>query len=180
MSDSTRKKIIKDFAEWAAFSATRSGCPVKSRDAVYPLIQLPKYEEIIEGKEEITEEEFNKWHKNATEMIISKNKKLPVGWATKLINVYLKVRVYLAGEGRPGLVKWIHPPIDNGLWDGIKNKYENYTEIIDKTHIVSRIKDIKRYETYKRIIEGCKLIANKKGCLLIEVEELWEGTKYIE
>jgi hypothetical protein len=44
---------------------------------------------------------------------------LPIGWAVKLINVYLKTLVYLAREGRSGLIESIHPPIDNELWKGI-------------------------------------------------------------
>ncbi len=85
--------------------------------------------------------------------------------------------VYLAGEGRSGLIACIHPPIDNGLWAGIKNEYQNNPEIIEKTHIVSRIKDITTYDVYRKIIAGCRLIAQKRGCCLIEVEELWQGTE---
>ena len=48
---SFREKIINDFSEWTAFSATRSGCPVKPRDVVYPLIRTPKYHSVLSGKE---------------------------------------------------------------------------------------------------------------------------------
>jgi hypothetical protein len=170
-----REKIIRDFAEWTAFSATRSGCPIKSRNDVYPLIRVPKYEEILYG-DIINFKEFEKWHKINTKAICYADNRLPVGWATKLINIYLKTLVYLAREGRDSLIEYIHPPIDNGLWNGIKQEYQDERTIIEKTHIVSRIKDITNYEIYDKIIGGCRLIAQKRGCFLIEVEELWQGT----
>jgi hypothetical protein len=171
-----RETIVKAFAEWTAFSATRSGCPIKSKEDVYPLIRLPDYDRIFVG-EQITQDEFNKWHYDNTLRIREEDDRLPIGWATKLINVYLKTRVYLAGEGRQDLIKCIHPPIDNGLWSGIRNEYQNNSVIIEKTHIVSRIKDITTYDIYKKIIEGCRLIAQQRNCYLIEVEELWQGTE---
>ncbi len=172
---SVREKSIKDFAEWTAFSATRSGCPVKSRNAVYPLIRSPKNDFVFEGKE-ISASEFNRWHEESTLAIRTAAPVLPVGWAAKLINIYLKTMVYLAGAGRPGLIQYIHPPIDNGLWAGIRSKYAHSPNIISKTHIVNRIKENDTYDKYRTIIEGCRLIAKERGCLLIEVEELWQGT----
>jgi hypothetical protein len=136
---STRKKIISDFSEWAAFSATRSGCPIKARDAVYPLIRTPKYESVLNGME-ISAPEFNDWHRKSTLAICSVEPLLPIGWAAKIINIYLKTMVYLAGVGRLGLVACIHPPIDNGLWEGIYSEYRHRRDIISKTHIVNRIK----------------------------------------
>ncbi|MBI5638823.1 MAG: hypothetical protein HZA17_00200 [Nitrospirae bacterium] len=172
----TRDKIIHDFAEWTAFSATRSGCPIKSRDTVYPLIRTPNYEALLTG-DEIIQDEFNSWHRDNTLAICHKENRLPVGWAAKLINVYLKTRIYIANQGRKGLITCIHPPIDNGLWNGIMEKYGNDQKIISQTHIVNRIKDITTYDTYQTIIEGCQLIAKRRNCSLIEVEELWQGTE---
>lgn len=102
--------------------------------------------------------------------------RFPVGWAAKLINIYLKTMVYLAGEGRADLVQCIHPPIDNGLWKGIRIAYKHRPDIISKTHIVNRIKEINTYDKYRTIIQGCRLIAEDRGYYLIEVEELWQGT----
>jgi len=82
----TRDKIIHAFAEWTAFSATRSGCPIKSREDVYPLIRIPNYEQLLSG-DEIKEDEFNSGHQINTLAICNKEKRLPVGWAAKLINV---------------------------------------------------------------------------------------------
>jgi hypothetical protein len=170
-----REAIIKAFSEWTAFSATRSGCPIKSREDVYPLIRVPKYDKILHGGR-IIQEEFERWHEDHTKAICDKNHKLPIGWAAKLINVYLKTRVYVAKEGTAGLIECIHPPIDNELWKGIMREDRSEDKIIEKTHTVLRIKDIKKYSIYKKIIDGCRLIAQKRGCLLIEVEELWQGT----
>ncbi len=170
-----REKIVRDFAEWAAFSSTRSGCPIKSREAVYPLIRKPNYGEIFDG-DLITQEEFGRWHEINTMAICQADSRLPIGWAVKLINIYLKTRVYIARDGRDGLIKCIHPPIDNGLWNGIMGEYGNEPVIINKTHCVLKIKDIITYDIYEIIIEGCRLIAEMRRCHLIEVEELWQGT----
>ena len=173
---SVRDKIINDFSEWTAFSATRSGCPVKSRNAVYPLIRTPKYYFVFNG-DEISASEFDEWHQEATLAICAVEPMFPVGWAAKLINIYLKAMVYLAGVGRPSLVQCIHPPIDNGLWEGIRSNYRHRPDITSKTHVVNRIKDIDTYSKYRTIMQGCRLIARDRGCYLIEVEELWQGTE---
>ena len=173
---SVREKIINDFSEWTAFSATRSGCPIKSRNAVYPLIRTPKYHSVFTGNE-ISVSEFNDWHQESTLAICAAQPAFPLGWAAKLINIYLKAMAYLAGMGRSGLVQCIHPPIDNGLWKGIHSEYVHRPDIISKTHIVNRIKNIDTYDKYRTIIHGCQLIAKDRRCLLIEVEVLWQGTE---
>lgn len=171
-----RETIIKAFSEWTAFSATRSGCPIKSKKDVYPLIRLPDYNAVLNGNQ-IDQGDFDQWHQINTIAINAYDQRLPIGWAAKLINVYLKTRVYIGGEGRPDLVQWIHPPIDNGLWSGIRHAYQKNSQIIERTHSVTRIKEIATYDTYNTIIEGCRLIAQLRGCYLIEVEELWQGTE---
>lgn len=175
MNNPVREKIVRDFSEWAAFSATRSGCPVKARKEVYPLIRTPDYRSILNGSE-IQPEEFDGWHFRSTVGVCEKNPTLPVGWAAKLINVYLKSLVYLAGFGRKNLLQCIHPPIDNGLWSGIEKGYPDRPDILSKTHIVDRIKNIDSYEKYSTVINGCRLISEERGCYLVEVEELWEGS----
>jgi hypothetical protein len=175
---SSRHFIIHQYARWCAFSATRSGAPQKSKAVVYPLIDAPNYDKILNGFEEITEKDFEEWHKESVEIICHKNPKWKSGWASKLINIYLKTVVYVGQIGRPGLDSYIHPPIDGGLWDGIKKEYHLHPEIINRTHTVDRIKDIENYNTYQAIISGIKAIRNLEGWKLIEVEKLWEGTNY--
>ncbi len=91
-----------------------------------------------------------------------------------MLNIYLKTAVYAGGLGRSGLAAALHPPIDSGLWSGLRRRFKGH-DLLSKTHTVERIKDIRDYPTYRTIIEGCKLAAARLGCLLIEVEQLWEG-----
>lgn len=86
--------------------------------------------------------------------------------------------VYVSGYGRPELVKWIHPPIDSGLWQGIEEAYKEQKDILTKTHSKIKIKDIIEYADYQTIIDGMQMIALDRNYLLIEVEELWKGTEY--
>ena len=172
-----RDKIVTDFAEWTALSAARSGSShPKSRDDLYPLLRLPDYKAILIGSP-ITADKFDDWHEQSTSRLNAENPKLCIGWAAKLLNVYLKTCVYLAGQGRPGLVNCIHPPIDNGLREGIRDEYRNDSEIWEKVRRMSPISGITDYKTYASIIDGCRLIARRRGILLIEVEELWKGTE---
>ncbi len=178
LNNKIRYKIIDTFSKWIAFSGTRSGCPIKSRDEVYPLINKPDYDIILKGNRSITKQEFNEWHENNTALITQEDSRLPIGWSAKLINLYLKTMVYVGLYGRPTLIEHIHPPIDNGLLKGIKEEYRNNSEIINKTHSKTKIKDITNYQDYRKIIDGMELIANNENCLLIEVEHLWKGTEY--
>ena len=66
---------------------------------------------------------------------------------------------------------------DGGLWDGIKANYKNKA-ILDKTHIVKRIKNIDSYEIYLTIISGIKMICKQENWSIIEVEKIWQGTKH--
>ena len=43
--------------------------------------------------------EFNNYHEENTKSIVELDSRLPVGWATKLINIYLKTRAYIGKEG---------------------------------------------------------------------------------
>ena len=45
---------------------------------------------------------------------------------------------------------------------------------------VSQIEDIESYECYQKIIEGCREAAKALDCELIEVEQLWAGTEFVE
>lgn len=177
-----RGHIVKTFSEWTAFSATRSGCPLKSRQDIYPLIQAINFDVLFDlTKGPIDEDEFSKWHRHNAERLHKMRNEMPIGWTTKLINVYLKTRAYIANEGRPNLQDVIHPPIDNGLWDGIKEEFATKKpHIVKLTHTVSRIKGIASYKKYSQIIEGCRLAAEELDCKLIEVEQLWGATGKVE
>src|SRR5262249_36310838 len=104
------------------------------------------------------------------------DRRLVVGWAAKLVNVYLKTAGYVGRLGRPGLAESLHPPIDAALWAGLAARFRDRPEIRDEVCCVRRIKDVKDYSTYFRSVDGCRVAAAELGCLLIEVEQLWTGS----
>lgn len=172
-----KHKIAHDFSQWAALSALKSGSPLKSRDDIYPFLELKHFEVLLTTDKPISDIEFNEWHKKSLTFITS-DERLPIGWAAKIVNVYLKSICYMAGIGRPSLINHIHPPIDSGLWQGLKRVYKSQSDIWSKVYSKTKIKDIKTYQEYSNIIDGLREIANRESCLLIEVEKFWEGTSY--
>lgn len=169
-----RETIVQTFAKWTAVSSSRRGDLRKGKE-LYPLIEDSLFDELFISKKSITEPEFKRWHEITTKKIA---RKMSIGWAAKLINVYLKTRVYVAGGGRPDLVEFIHPPIDGILWKKIKEKYGKDPDISDKLNIFTTIKAIKKYDQYERIIDLCRKIAEKQEWLLIEVDGLWDPEGY--
>jgi hypothetical protein len=168
-----RTKIVHDFAKWTALSALRSGSPLKRAERVYALIEnhadLPVLFDTIRA---INKTEFDRWHEKTVLGICQAEPVLPVGWAAKIVNVYLKTRVYLAREGREGLMSVIHPPIDNGLQLGLQKEFPN------RPWKIKRIKDICSYQDdYLPFIQDCRSLAKKEGCLPIELEFYWRGTE---
>jgi len=177
-----RAKILLAYARWTALSALRSGAPIKKRADVYPLLSrgvFARLEDQALGK--IGADEFDAWHRQACIRMIGRERRLGLGWATKLLNVYLKTYAYVGGAGRPGLATVLHPPIDARLWRGLKREFsEKRPDILALTNCVDRIKDIADYPCYQRIIAGCRLAATALDCTLFEVEQLWDGTKIAE
>lgn len=172
-----RAKILADFAMWTALSALRSGVHIKSRRDVYGLLRATAFEALFDaGKGPIDTVEFEAWHRNAVEELRRLKPSLNIGWAAKLINVYLKTRAYVGGDGRPNLCDHLHPPIDRGLWDGLWQRFGRGSQVTKRSHCVKRIKDIDTQERYDRIIEGCRMAADALECKLIEVDQLWTAT----
>ena len=172
-----RAKIVTDFAVWTALSALRSGAPIKARCDVYRLLRAAGFEILFDpSKGAIDRYEFDTWHRSAVEELRRLEPRLNIGWAAKLLNVYLKTRAYIGGDGRPNLSAQLHPPIDRGLWDGLRRRFGRGSDVTKCSHCVTRIKDIETQECYDRIIAGCRLAADALGCKLIEVEQLWTGT----
>jgi hypothetical protein len=179
MSD-VRKAIIATYAEWTAMSALRSGAPIKSRRDVYTALRGVDFAVLFApALGPINRATFDAWHASAVQRLIHREPRLTVGWATKIINVYLKTRVYIGGQGRHHLKEMIHPPIDAGLWLGLARRFHNRPDILERTNCVSRIKDIDDYACYRRIIDGCRAAAKELKCELIEVEQLWAGTEFL-
>lgn len=172
-----RKKIVRDFAKWTALSALRSGSPLKRAERVYDLIENhADWPLLFATTRAIDETEFDRWHEKTVLDFVDAEPALKsdsqVGWAAKIVNVYLKTRVYLAGEGRENLVSVIHPPIDGGLQRGVKKEFP------DRPWKIKRIKDIRSYQDdYLPFIQDCRSLAKEVGCLLIELEVYWLGAE---
>jgi hypothetical protein len=168
-----RKKIVHDFAKWTALSALRSGSPLKRAERVYDLIEhradLPL---LFETARAIDEADFDGWHQKTVRAFCKAEPNLPVGWAAKIINVYLKTRVYLAGEGRKGLASVIHLPIDYGLQQGLKKNFPQ------RPWKIRRIKEFRSYQDdYLPFIQDCRSLAKEERCALIELEFYWRGSE---
>jgi hypothetical protein len=172
--DEKRQKIVHDFAKWTALSALRSGSPLKKAKDVYDLIENHAHLDVLFGPAKaISQRTFDLWHKEVVlafvdaEPVLKKTSQ--VGWAAKIVNVYLKTRVYLAGDGREGLVAAIHPPIDNGLLNGLRGEFPH------RTWKIERIKSITSYEDhYVPFVEECRSLAEQEGCLPIELDYYWQ------
>jgi len=81
----------------------------------------------------------------------------------------LKTRVYLAGEGRKGLVSVIHPPIDTALQKGLKKHFPL------RPWRKMTIKSIRSYhDDYMPFIKECRSLAEEERCLPIELEWYWQ------
>lgn len=170
-----RRQIPQDFAKWTALSALRSGAPLKSRQDVYPLIDAINFAAVVGSDRVIDRRAFDAWHRRETEAIVERDNRLVVGWAAKVINVYLKTAVYVGDLGRPGLREVLHPPLDGGLWAGLRRQFVADPALLAEICCVERIRDIDDYDTYLRIIKGCRRAAVKAGCTLCELEQYWRG-----
>jgi hypothetical protein len=95
-----RKAIIATYAEWTAMSALRSGAPIKSRRDIYTALRGVDFAVLFkDALGPINRATFDAWHADAVRAMIEREPRLTVGCATKIINVYLKTRVYIGGPG---------------------------------------------------------------------------------
>jgi hypothetical protein len=176
-TDELRSTIVFAFARWTALSALRSGSRVKSRKQIYQLLGNVDFPVLFAASlEPMNDVVFAAWHERAVNTIRFESG-LCVGWAAKLVNVYLKTSVYVGGLGRPGLVDAIHPPIDGGLWAGIKKHFGEVPAVYNLTHSKTTIGSIDSYVVYSKIIDGFREAARISGCRLIETEQWWQGAE---
>ena len=172
---SVRNQILDRFSRWTAVSAARS----ISREAVCTGFDIIPFDDVLNPlKGPITHEAFNAWHKNQVEAFCHKQN-LCVGWAAKLINVFLKTQCYVGQRGREGLIDVIHPPIDTVL---VRRLRQECSEIFRPPlfRYNFTIKGIKGYLKYEGIMDSVRCLANKRGCRLIEVEQYWDYCGNIE
>jgi hypothetical protein len=173
-----REQILRTYAEWTVLSALKRG-PIRDNRDIYPLIKKINFAEVLDrSKGSITHEQFESWHKEALETVIGANRKLEgqYGWAAKIVNIYLKTYCYVGGGGREGIRDYLHPPIDSGLWKGVRRKFPKQRDILNNSHAVTTISKIETHDTYLRLIKGFREASNKLKCSLIEIEQLWEST----
>ena len=83
----------------------------------------------------------------------------------------MKTAAYVGGLGRKGLHDVLHPPLDNGLKNGLKKHFKACSACRAEVNF-GWIKDITDYDRYRRVIAGCRTAAFCLGCSLIEVDQL--------
>jgi len=169
--------ILASYSEWTALSALRSGAPIKSRRDIYGLLAGLSFAEVLDASRgPITVAAFEAWHRSRLHGVVAAHPKMDrqYGWAAKIINVYLKTYCYVGDRGRKGIRDCLHPPIDAGLWKAIKRRFKSDDKILADTHSVTTIAAIDSYDKYAKITKGLRVVAEKLGCSLIEVEQLWE------
>ena len=129
-----RRRILVEYAKWTARSAVASGSPIKGRETVYRLLDGVTFQEVLnQSLGPISCRGFNEWHRCQTEELCARARQdlprkwigahgpeFPVGWGTKLINVFLKTAAYVGDLGRGGLRDVLHPPLDAGLQRGLR------------------------------------------------------------
>ena len=178
----TRRDILRSYAEWTALSAFRSGAPVKSRVDLYPLMRRGIFDQVLDDdRGPIARQEFEGWHRSSVLKLMKRQPRLNgyYGWAAKLLNVYLKTYSYVGDGGRPKLRSVLHPPVDRGLWRGIRRKFARRKDILELTHCVTSISRISSWELYNRIQQGIAAAAAELKCTPFEVEQLWAGTELV-
>lgn len=167
-----RHKIIDNFASWTAVSAARRS-KLRKEEEISPALQKVAFREVLCGDRPIDGREFDEWHREQVQRFREEAERsggrgCAVGWAAKIINVYLKTQCYVGGRGRKGLDEVIHPPIDRILIGTLKKKYPKKRVLRDFS--LSSIVD---YSCYQQIVELLVSIAKQERCKLIEVEQHW-------
>ena len=173
LPDTPRWSIAHEFARWCVRSALNSGKDhIKSREDVYAALDSVDFQRLFDSERGIIDQrEFNDWHRASVDNLIMKyESKLNVGWAAKMIAIYLKTTCYLAGFGREGLGDVIHPPIDNNLVKELRKEFRSSSEVIRGLRSFKAISNMS-FEDYDNIIGVFERIAHREKCTLFEVEQ---------
>ena len=162
-----RDRLITDFAQWIASCAVRP--------EIYRALDGVDFAPLFNRDlGPIGADEFGLWHESATADLRRILPALSVGWAAKAINEYLKTRCYVGGYGREGLIEVIHPPIDDGLIDGLRREFADDPDLRDALASLSPMAGMDSYAKYADLIAVCRRVARKTGCSLMESEIFWE------
>ena len=174
-STTVREALVTDFARWVASCAVRSNAPVRSRNAIYNALDAVDFDPLFKTElGRIDSAEFGAWHKAAVACMRKVEPGLNVGWAAKILNEYLKTKCYVGGYGRDGLADVIHPPIDNGLMDGLKKRFGCDPDLGLQLESLPRMSNLDTYDKYDALIQICGQVAEIANCSLLESEQFWE------
>ncbi|MCE2501136.1 MAG: hypothetical protein J4G13_09770 [Dehalococcoidia bacterium] len=174
-------QIADRFGHWTAQSAMR-GWSQENVDCALGQLDFDPLFDTELGR--IEKENFDRWHANAIQNIQRLELKdnngnpkgtMPLGWAAKMIAMYLKTTCYLAGFGRENLDNVIHPPIDNNLVRNLKNEFKGHPQLVQGLRAFGGIGGLS-VVAYYACIESCKRIADQRACNLIEVDQFWTST----
>ena len=174
-SATVREALVTDFARWVASCAVRSNTPVRSRNAVYDALDSVDFVLLFAAQlGRIDSSEFTAWHRTAIARMRKTQPRLNVGWAAKILNEYLKTRCYVGGYGRDGLADVIHPPIDNGLMNGLRRRFGCDPDLGPQLVSLERMNSLDTYDKYDALIRICGQVAEITECSLLESEQFWE------
>ena len=200
-NESTRWQIAHTFAQWTTRAAVQSQGRhrnfKKDQAAVNSYIEAVDFNRPFDRSlGSIGEDEFSDWHSEQVRRLMSCHENINVGWAAKMIAIYLKVTCYLSGFGRECLDSVIHPPFDSNLMEGIaEHNYQTFgnlmstlqgeisqeqydaamrnSEEVRRNLSNARIRDIDDTFYWEVLIPACEQAAESLNCTLIEVEQLW-------
>ena len=164
--ETTKAVIAHQFGRWTAYSALRSGRHVKSKKRVLDGLDAICFTPLFnKNRGEIDEQDFDTWHRGAVAVMCQRisptiKERFHEAHAAKAIAVYLKTVCYLAGYGRLGLARVMHPPFDRAS--------------MEVMGIAGRVfPDEYCYEEHEERVATARRVAKEKGHSPIELEEFW-------
>ena len=169
---STRHKIIDNFALWTAVSAAPRRSGLRKNEEICPALEKVDFQQVLCNERPIDKQEFDQWHEAQVQRF-REEAKCSVGWAAKIINVYLKTQCYVGGRGRKGLDEVIHPPFDRVMIGTLKKKYPEFNGLLGGRNRGFSLTGVERYFRYQQIIELLASIARRERCKLIEMGQHW-------
>jgi hypothetical protein len=180
LASESRDNIVAKFARWAAASAARQGCKVRGRKW-YKHLDEVALDDLFAIPPPVSDGAFREWHEREVKKLAFRAS-VEIGWAAKMINMLLKVHVYIGHRGDSSLLAVIHPPIDNLLVKGIEREFslkgqsaDVNQEIRSLCKLGKTISGIANYDQYSSLIEGLRLASERRKCTLFEIERLWTG-----
>ncbi len=180
-----RNTIISKFARWAAASAARQGPRHLRGRKWYTHLDQVDLDDLLTMGTPVSNAAFLAWHQREVQGLAGRAG-VEIGWAAKMVNMFLKIHVYIAGRGDGSLLAVIHPPIDNDLLDAIRREFPKNDprpqnrEIRKKCDSGKPISGVTTYSHYSEVIAGLTLASERLGCTLFEIESLWATDKISE